>query len=226
MAVGTTWDSVVDLAIPRLDLLVDEASGMVRLANKSGTDFDLDFLQLSSASGSLDPGGWNSLAGQAPAGAGWQKNNPSANLLTESNAAGSTKLAAGATLNLGAAFTPGATQDIVARFGTRQGLLNVAPLSQAIEQTFRRGDTDASGIVDISDPIRNLTVQFVGGGAFPCKDAADVDDSGLIDISDPIYNLTHQFVGGIDPPPAPGTQICGPDPTDDELGCESFPVCP
>ncbi len=28
---------------------------------------------------------------------------------------------------------------------------------------FRRGDTDASGVVDISDPIYNLTFQFVGG---------------------------------------------------------------
>ncbi len=28
---------------------------------------------------------------------------------------------------------------------------------------FRRGDTDASGVVDISDPIFNLTFQFVGG---------------------------------------------------------------
>ena len=56
---------------------------------------------------------------------------------------------------------------------------------------FRRGDTDASGVVDISDPIFNLTFQFVGGiDELPCEDAADVDDSGVVDISDPIYNLT------------------------------------
>ena len=95
------------------------------------------------------------------------------------------------------------------------------------KDTFLRGDTDASGVVDISDPIFNLTFQFVGGiDDLPCEDAADVDDSSVVDISDPIYNLTFQFVGGIDPPPAPGEKECGPDPTDDDLGCETFESCP
>jgi hypothetical protein len=92
---------------------------------------------------------------------------------------------------------------------------------------FRRGDSDASGVVDISDPIFNLQVQFVGGGvSFACLDAADVDDSGIVDISDPIYNLTFQFVGGgIAPPSAPGPKDCGPDPTPDFLiECE-YPGC-
>ena len=89
---------------------------------------------------------------------------------------------------------------------------------------FRRGDTDASGVVDISDPIFNLTFQFVGGIAdLPCEDAADVDDSGVVDISDPIYNLTFQFVGGIAPPPAPGPTVCGSDSSGDPLGCEAYP---
>ena len=69
--------------------------------------------------------------------------------------------------------------------------------------------------------------QFVGGiGELPCEDAADVDDSGVVDISDPIYNLTFQFVGGVDPPPAPGQDACGVDPSDDKLTCESFEKCP
>ena len=92
------------------------------------------------------------------------------------------------------------------------------------EDGFRRGDTDASGVVDISDPIFNLTFQFVGGiDDLPCEDAADVDDSGVIDISDPIYNLTFQFVGGITPPSAPGPTDCGPDPTGDERSCLAYP---
>ena len=95
-----------------------------------------------------------------------------------------------------------------------------------VSPRFRRGDTDASGVIDISDPIYNLTFQFVGGiERLPCQDAADVDDSGLTDISDPIYSLTFQFVGGIDPPPAPGPVDCGPDLTQDELGCEEYRKC-
>ena len=88
---------------------------------------------------------------------------------------------------------------------------------------FRRGDTDASGVVDISDPIFNLTFQFVGGiDELPCRDSADVDDSGVVDISDPISNLTFQFVGGgaMIPPPFGS---CGPDPTKDELDCLAYP---
>ena len=89
---------------------------------------------------------------------------------------------------------------------------------------FKRGDTDASGVVDISDPIFNLTFQFVGGiDELPCEDSADVDDSGVVDISDPIYNLTFQFVGGIAPPPAPGPTDCGSDPTNDERTCDNYP---
>ncbi len=79
-------------------------------------------------------------------------------------------------------------------------------------------------MIDISDPIFNLTFQFVGGIAkLPCEDAADVDNSGVIDISDPIYNLTFQFVGGIAPPPAPGPTDCGIDSTGDDRTCDDYP---
>ena len=87
---------------------------------------------------------------------------------------------------------------------------------------FRRGDDDASGTLDLSDPIFSLTFQFLGGDPPACMDALDTDDSGAVDVSDPIFNLTHQFLGG-SPPPAPGKESCGPDPSDDELGCDSFP---
>ena len=80
-------------------------------------------------------------------------------------------------------------------------------------------------MVDISDPIFNLTFQFVGGVELLCEEAADVDNSGVVDISDPIYNLTFQFVGGLDPPPAPGPGICGSDADDgDNLTCEAYPT--
>ncbi len=90
---------------------------------------------------------------------------------------------------------------------------------------FRRGDCNTDGGLDLTDPVANLTYQFLGEFAPPCLDACDFDDNGEIEITDPIGNLMHQFVGG--PPPAPpGRDACGVDPTDDdELGCESFPPC-
>ena len=91
------------------------------------------------------------------------------------------------------------------------------------EQLFSRGDVDASGELNISDPIYNLAYQFAGGPEPPCLDAADDDDSGEINISDPIYSLAYQFAGGA-PPPAP-FPTCGPDPTADPLLCNSFAPC-
>ena len=90
---------------------------------------------------------------------------------------------------------------------------------------FRRGDCNDDGKLDISDPLANLSFQFVGTFDPLCLDALDFDDSGELDVTDPIANLTHQFLGG--PPPAPpGKEVCGVDSTDDELSCDSFAACP
>ena len=99
-------------------------------------------------------------------------------------------------------------------------LIKLAPVGG-----FLRGDSNADGKRDVTDPIANLTFQFVGTFDPPCLDALDFDDSGELDVTDPIANLTHQFVGG-PPPAAPGKEICGVDPTDDEIGCDTFAQCP
>jgi hypothetical protein len=112
------------------------------------------------------------------------------------------------------------------------GALSATASVQLGGKPFRRGDVDDSGVVDISDPINNLTFQFLGAFTPTCKDALDDDDSGVIDISDPIYSLTRQFLGG-PPQPAPGPDACGVDPTCDkddqgnpaDLGCEKYDLC-
>jgi hypothetical protein len=89
--------------------------------------------------------------------------------------------------------------------------------------TFRRGDHDADGVIQINDALNNLNFLFLGEYQPTCMVAADTDDSGLVDVSDPIRSLTWQFLGGVEiPSPHPG---CGPDPTADaseDLGCDSF----
>ncbi len=94
---------------------------------------------------------------------------------------------------------------------------------------FRRGDTDGNGALEITDPINNLSFQFLGTFTPPCMDAADFDDNGKVEITDPIANLSHQFLGTAAPAP-PGKDTCGVDPTPDdpnlpdaELGCENPP---
>jgi hypothetical protein len=91
------------------------------------------------------------------------------------------------------------------------------------ESVFRRGDGDASGVIDITDAIRVLGYLFLGAEPPPCPDAADTDDNGALEITDPIRVLGYLFLGS-EPPPRPGPTTCGPDPTTDGLdACEYAP---
>jgi hypothetical protein len=89
--------------------------------------------------------------------------------------------------------------------------------------TFKRGDSNGDGDMDLNDAVFTLNYLFLGGPMPDCADAADPDDSGILEISDPIYTLIHLFFQG-SPPPAPG-DACGLDPTIDDLTCESFVAC-
>ncbi len=88
---------------------------------------------------------------------------------------------------------------------------------------FRRGDADASGSIDLTDPVTVLNYLFLAGLVPACRDAADVDDTGTLDLTDAVYSLNFQFLAG-PAPPEPGPGACGRDPTPDEgadLGCET-----
>jgi hypothetical protein len=85
-------------------------------------------------------------------------------------------------------------------------------------QDFLRGDTNADGTVDISDPIRTLMYLFLGADEPSCLDAADAFDDGEINIVDAILTLLDFFREGT-AITAPGPFECGADPTEDALGC-------
>ncbi|MBI4583045.1 MAG: SBBP repeat-containing protein [Planctomycetes bacterium] len=89
---------------------------------------------------------------------------------------------------------------------------------------FRRGDINADGELDVSDPIVLLNYLFIGALEIKCIDAADANDDGAADISDAIGLLQYLFLSG-SPPREPFT-ACGTDPTPDSLDCEDFPPCP
>lgn len=86
---------------------------------------------------------------------------------------------------------------------------------------FIRGDTNGDGGLDITDPIFNLSYQFLGTVSPNCLAALDTNSDTNIDLSDPIYNVQHQFLGS-EPPGAPFPN-CGPELLDEEgaLPCES-----
>jgi hypothetical protein len=83
-------------------------------------------------------------------------------------------------------------------------------------KTFRRGDANGNGKVDLSDAIFILAWLFSGGDAPACLSTADSNDTGEIDISDAITTLSWLFLGGKEPPD-PGPFECGRDPTPDRL---------
>jgi hypothetical protein len=92
------------------------------------------------------------------------------------------------------------------------------------EPEFRRGDANGDGGTDISDGIRILGVLFLGLPQSECLDASDANDSGEVDISDGIAIFSYLFLGGLTPP-APGPDLCGPDPSADALSCGEYSTC-
>ena len=98
----------------------------------------------------------------------------------------------------------------------------VGPLP-AQEAVFVRGDANANGTVDIVDGIYALHYLFLGAPPPTCFDAADANDDGVHTLDEGVYLFGFLFLGG--PPPPPPAHICGPDPTPDRFGCESYPVC-
>ena len=87
---------------------------------------------------------------------------------------------------------------------------------------FLRGDANADGAIDISDPILVIVALF-GGDVPTCLAAADANADDMVDLGDAIALLNLVFAGGA-PPPAP-YPVCGPDP-DTLLGCDSYASCP
>jgi formylglycine-generating enzyme required for sulfatase activity len=87
---------------------------------------------------------------------------------------------------------------------------------------FQRGDANADRRIDLSDAVAILQALFLGG-FLACADAADTNDDGEGNISDPISILNHLFLGG--PAPPPPFTVCGPDFTEDTLGCDAYASC-
>ena len=82
---------------------------------------------------------------------------------------------------------------------------------------FLRGDVDDNGAVNIADAL--LVLQTVFGTMEPdCEDVLDANDDGRLNIVHVLPVLRFLFGRG-EPLPSPLLD-CGPDPTQDELGCE------
>ncbi len=99
-------------------------------------------------------------------------------------------------------------------------ILLTSSIANGADAPFRRGDVNDDGSVDISDPIVILGYLFSGASIPTCMDASDSNDDAQVNVGDAIHLLGYIFNNGT-PPPAPGPFTCGPDVTDDTLGCYS-----
>jgi M6 family metalloprotease-like protein len=90
-----------------------------------------------------------------------------------------------------------------------------------LTEIFSRGDANADGYFDVSDPVAILCSLFLGTSTISCEKAADADDSGTLDITDAVYLLEYLFLGG-DVPRQPFC-CCGIDLTPDNLTCNGYP---
>lgn len=88
---------------------------------------------------------------------------------------------------------------------------------------FRRGDANGDGGLNLADAVFVLLDLFSGEPHPLCEKSTDADDSGTIEITDAVRVLSFLFLGGA-PPESPFPE-CGPDPTPDELECESYEAC-
>jgi hypothetical protein len=91
------------------------------------------------------------------------------------------------------------------------------------EPIFRRGDVNGDNLLDMTDALLSMDYQLLGGYEPSCEDALDFDDTGAVDLTDVIRALGFLFLGTVPPPAQP--RQCGPDPTDDTLGCSSHAAC-
>lgn len=87
-------------------------------------------------------------------------------------------------------------------------------------ETFRRGDCNDDGEVNISDAVCVLNWLFLGSRDPGCIAALNTNGDEDVDIADPVYSLWFSFLGG--PPPVPPYPECGPGtlPADEET-CET-----
>ncbi len=194
VAIGTAWQDVAAVSVPRMTLRVDSVTGATRLSNSSGSDFDVDFYQVESPGRSLLANQWNSLADQGVQ--GWMENSPDLRVrITESNFTGSTVLPSGSEWNLGEPYNSNGQPDLVAHVGTVDGLLNVAPVRYE-EFPESSGDFNGDGQLTVAD-MDLLCSEVSGAGN---TSGFDLTGDGAVDRDDvsAMLGLANRLPGDAD----------------------------
>ena len=155
-------------------------AGKMRIVNPTGQNFEIDYYEITSAAGSLNPAGWTSLDDQEsgdPETQGWDEaGGADANILSEIRLQGSSLVSSGGILSLGSAFNPVMAQDLVFSLG----LPGSENLIRGIVQyglPIAPGDFNANGVINGAD-LTEWRSDF-GPGA-----GSDADNDGDSDGAD------------------------------------------
>jgi hypothetical protein len=183
IAIGTAWQDVTTVAVPRITLQVNRADNTAKLINGTSSTFNLSAYSIESAAGSLKPSTWTSLDDQLP---GWLENIGTSNKLLETNFQGSTALAPNGELSLGGIFG-GGNEDLSGRYTTTDGLVNLLRV-EYVTQAGTPGDYNGSGTVDAAD--YTLWRDNLGGSASALQNR-DPGNSGPVNSADYSFWKSH-----------------------------------
>ncbi len=172
-----------------LKLEVNSANGSTRLRNLTGSVVDMNYYEITSASGSINLGGWNSLqdqdfegsGGTSGTGDGWEEGGgASANGVGELFLLGSSQLANNQRVSLGNLFRPsGGTRDLTMRYGLESGLLLYGYVD-FLPNFGVSGDFNNNGLYQCSD-VDALTAAIAAGTNNP---SFDLTGDGLVNLVD------------------------------------------
>lgn len=177
MAIGTAWQDVAVVSVPRLTLRINPTTGAGRLINTTATTFALDGYSIESAAGALNSAGWGSLDDKNVS--SWHEDVATANNLVETNFLASTTILPGGQLALGNLFNAGGSPTVTGRYSTGDGLINL--LNVEYSSAGLAGDYDLDGRVDGRD---FLVWQRTMGATVTPGVGADGNNSGKIDAGD------------------------------------------
>jgi hypothetical protein len=151
----------IDVATQPIDTLTLQVTttgpqaGAVQIRNLQPGAFEIEYYEITSAAGSLDLDGWNSLDDQEmgdPPLQGWDEAAGSdANLLSELRLADATSVSAATSLTLGQAFAVGGAQDLSFYVGLADGTLVRGVVEYVLGGLA--GDFNDDNLVDAADYV-------------------------------------------------------------------------
>lgn len=149
-AVDDATLTAVDAVTQVLYLEVNTTNGQTRLRNQTGATVNIDYYEVTSASGALNKNTWSSFQDQNLAGFpagngtgnGWEEaGGSSSTVIGESYLTGNSGVANAANIALGNAYTVGGTHDLQFKYGA---VSSVTPAT---------GDYNNNGVVDAADYV-------------------------------------------------------------------------